>query len=779
MLASLMLFSVSAFAAKPVARFTISPTAGTAPLDISLDASASSDLDGTAITQYSWAISGPDFARNEQLSDPVIPSVVLPNAGTYTVTLVVRSGGEVSDVASRDVVVDAAPTNKKPTATFTATPTEGEAPLAVSFTSTITDGDGVSTISWDFGDGEVSALENPTHTYTQAGTYEAKLTVTDSGDTAPNIDTVVVTHTITVQAPTPAPAPDFKAEAEPGNPQTVHFTYTGTGGKAPLKYTWLFGDGGGSADKNPTHTYVTAGDYVVTIEVIDGNQNQAKLSRNITVLPNNQPPVSHDDFVNVISGEEIIIDVTRNDEDENKAGLQIQYLGDPPHGSTEVVDGNKIKYVSDQGYVGQDNFDYTVRDEFGVVSNGSTVTIQVARGNLPPTVTIQGNPYSNGGGIVTLEGSATDPEGDTPIAYQWTQVSGKPVEISNADQPTATFRAPLVIEDTVLKFRLTATDALGAASFAEVAVRIGTVDPPVAKIDTPDKTVLEGETVKLTGRGIFLGEELTADRRTLFWTQIAGPEVPISDPTRAEITFVAPTVDNTAGDTPEVELQFQLKVTMLPDKIDAKSEPVTVTVADNGITGIDPQFIPTQSKAQTAFGVKALEGGLVELEPLPDSVITNNTNRPRRTPIGILDIGVKPSGDGFGVFQIQLLEPLPEDYAMFSYSDESGWTRLTEEGGDVDSLSADAYLLNPARDRVTVKLRDVAQAPRAAGDIDAQPGMIRFRGGPGQITYPVSGSASVSGGAMGFLEFFLLGFGLLRGRSGKRPKLMSCCRDKD
>ena len=763
LLQALLTFSTTAVAAPPVADFTVSPQTGVAPLDINLDATASSDPDGTAISQYSWTISGPGLTRSEITPNATLSPITLPQAGSYSISLTVTSGADQSDPEEKTVVVTAAPPpeNKTPTASFTVSSFTGEAPLAVTFTSTITDGNGPSEISWNFGDGSTSTVPNPTHTYTKEGVYNVTLTVTDSGDTGANPDTYTTPpQTITVQAPTPAPVPDFEANADPNNPQTVFFKYTGKDGKAPLRYVWLFGDGGGSDEQNPTHSYDAPGTYVITLQVTDANQNFSELQRNITVRPNNVPPVTHDDFVNVISGEEIIIDVIQNDEDENKAGLQLLFVGDPPHGTTQVVDGRKIKYVSDDGYTGQDAFDYTVRDDHGVESNGSTVTIQVARGNLPPTVTVPGNLYSNGGAVVTLEGSAVDPEGDNPVTYAWTQVSGdRTVEISNADQATATFTAPLVLEETILKFRLTATDALGASSFAEVPVKIGLVDPPVAIIDTPDQNVLEGDTVKLAGRGIFLGEDLTEDRRTLQWAQVSGPEVPISDPSQAEITFVAPAVDNTSGENPEVELQFQLTVTLKPDDIVAKSEPVTITVGDNGITGIAPDYIPTQSRKETPFGIKTLEGGLVELQPLPDSVITNNTNRPRRTPIGLIDVGVKTSENGIGVFQIKLLDPLPDDYSMFVYSDENGWTRLTEEQADLDTLSVGAYFLNPTRDVVTVKLQDVTQAPRAAGDSDAKPGLIKFRGGPGEVSYPVSGSATVSGGSFGPLGLLLLFLG--------------------
>jgi PKD repeat protein len=65
-----------------------------------------------------------------------------------------------------------------PVASFTATPTSGPAPLAVQFTDTST---GPPTSwAWDFGDGSTSTSQNPSHTYTTAGTYTVTLTAANA-----------------------------------------------------------------------------------------------------------------------------------------------------------------------------------------------------------------------------------------------------------------------------------------------------------------------------------------------------------------------------------------------------------------------------------------------------------------------------------------------------------------------------------------------------------------------------------------------------------------------
>jgi alpha-tubulin suppressor-like RCC1 family protein len=69
-----------------------------------------------------------------------------------------------------------------PQARFTAQPTSGLAPLAVTFNNTST-GSNI-TCGWDFGDGVTSTVTNPSHTYQFAGTYTTTLIVSDNYETA-------------------------------------------------------------------------------------------------------------------------------------------------------------------------------------------------------------------------------------------------------------------------------------------------------------------------------------------------------------------------------------------------------------------------------------------------------------------------------------------------------------------------------------------------------------------------------------------------------------------
>ncbi len=95
------------------------------------------------------------------------------------------------------------------TATFTATPTSGNAPLTVTFTSTSTcdAGDAVATYLWTFGDGVTDAVSGATatHIYTTNGPFSATLSTTNTVAPVATVTSAATTITpIFGKAVTPA-----------------------------------------------------------------------------------------------------------------------------------------------------------------------------------------------------------------------------------------------------------------------------------------------------------------------------------------------------------------------------------------------------------------------------------------------------------------------------------------------------------------------------------------------------------------------------------------------
>jgi len=111
--------------------------------------------------------------------------------------------------------------------------------------------------AWDFGDGNTSFLQNPTHNYAAAGAYTVTLTATNAlGSSSPP-----AAQTIEVVA-----GPPTASFANPGLAaigQSVQFTDQST--NSPTQWAWDFGDGNTSFLQNPTHNYAAAGVYTVTL----------------------------------------------------------------------------------------------------------------------------------------------------------------------------------------------------------------------------------------------------------------------------------------------------------------------------------------------------------------------------------------------------------------------------------------------------------------------------------------------------------------------------------
>src|SRR5262245_35621177 len=93
-------------------------------------------------------------------------------------------GGGVGAVGGALLCALMAPEEVKtaPTARCTATPSSGAPPLTVDFRSVGTSDAGVKSYAWDFGDGTKSTEQNPRHTYTSAGNYNATCTVVDNNN---------------------------------------------------------------------------------------------------------------------------------------------------------------------------------------------------------------------------------------------------------------------------------------------------------------------------------------------------------------------------------------------------------------------------------------------------------------------------------------------------------------------------------------------------------------------------------------------------------------------
>lgn len=148
----------------------------------------------------------------------------------------------------------------QPKAAFSATPLSGCSPLVVYFFDSSSGQP--SQWRWDLGNGVTSFLRNPSATYFNPGTYNVKLIVSN----AAGKDSLIKNQYITVYA---SPKVDFSFDKTTGCfPLPVQFSEKAAAGSGSIvSWQWDFGDGTISNQKNPLHTYATAGNFSVTLRV--------------------------------------------------------------------------------------------------------------------------------------------------------------------------------------------------------------------------------------------------------------------------------------------------------------------------------------------------------------------------------------------------------------------------------------------------------------------------------------------------------------------------------
>ncbi len=157
---------------EPRAVFSTSPRGGDAPIEITFDASNSSD-DGS-IQSFSWHFGDGEVGNGAQVTH------VYSQPGTFRARLIVTDDLGLAATAMQDITITAPLGNVSPTAAASLSRYTGLAPLRVSFDSSdSSDDNGISGYLWQFGDGDTSTAANPSHEYAQTGVYSGRLTVFD------------------------------------------------------------------------------------------------------------------------------------------------------------------------------------------------------------------------------------------------------------------------------------------------------------------------------------------------------------------------------------------------------------------------------------------------------------------------------------------------------------------------------------------------------------------------------------------------------------------------
>ncbi len=199
-------------------------------------ASFTNQSDGA--TTYAW-----DFGDGNTSAEPS-PEHTYAASGTYTVVLTAINDCGTSTATQTVTVL------LPPTAAFSASATEGCAPLTVTFTNQSSPD--ATEFEWTFEGGTpaTSTEANPTVVFETPGVYMVTLVASNPAGSSTS------TMTIAVQGP---PAASFTAQTA-----GLSVVLTNTSQNATA-FRWDFGDGNTSTEANPTHTYALPGAYVITL----------------------------------------------------------------------------------------------------------------------------------------------------------------------------------------------------------------------------------------------------------------------------------------------------------------------------------------------------------------------------------------------------------------------------------------------------------------------------------------------------------------------------------
>ncbi len=406
----------------PEVVFTADVLDGCAPLTVHFFDQSSGDP-----TTWLWTFEG----GSPPTSTDQNPEVVYDVPGVYSVTLeAFNSAGSNSVVQTGYITV----TDAAPLSSFNSTITNA----TVDFENTSS---GVTIFEWVFGDGNTSTDENPTHTYSEDGSYEVTLTVTNSCGTS------TITETVVIATP---PTAGFGMDVASGcAPLVVNFVDESSTNTASWSWTFAGGTPSSSDLQNPTVEYTVPGTYDVTLEVTNAQgTDMVTQTGTITVLAG---PVAGFTF----SGNDLTIDFNNT----SMGAVSYEWFFDDGDTSTEENPSHT----------------FAVGGEYDVqliVTNGcgsDTIVQQVVIEGLPPVAAFEGIP---GMGCVPMTVNFTDLSTGA-ASWAWTFEGGDPA--------TSTDQNPIVTYDTpgVYEVSLAVTNPFGSNSITQLGY-ITAEDVPVA-----------------------------------------------------------------------------------------------------------------------------------------------------------------------------------------------------------------------------------------------------------------------------------------------------------
>ena len=530
---------------------------------VNLDASASFDQDGTIAT-YAWiqTASIPTTLTSFDTSTTsfVSPTLVTQETLSFTVTVTDNEGG----ISTHAINITVNPVNAAPLANAgLAQAVEEQTDVNLIGSGTDTDGS-IVTYEWTQINGDVVAISN-------ASTANANFTAPTVliGPDAPKVLTFSLTVTdneagtassdviVTVNPVNANPIANADVNQSVDEQTSVSLSGTGTdtdGSIATYQWSQVSGDAvtitnANAATANFTAPVVLVGSAtpkVLTfrLTVTDNEGATAFSDTIITVNPVNAAPVADAGLSRMVE-EQTSVTLSGSAIDTDGSVNQYSWLQlTGPVVSLSAANTATPSFTTPVVLVADSptilNFQLTVTDNEGAAAT-SEVAIGVLAVNASPVSDAGTDQTTDEQKSLQLTGSGTDTDG-TIVSYQWSQVSGTPVTLLNANTASINFTTPVVLVGSsnpgLLTFRLIVTDNEGGTASDDIIVSVNAVNESPTANANVDQFVDEQTTVSLNGSGADTDGNISA----YSWVQLSGTPVTLSTPFSANASFVAPTL---------------------------------------------------------------------------------------------------------------------------------------------------------------------------------------------------------------------------------------------
>ena len=471
-------------------------------------AATGDDLEDDVLT-YSWSGSGSFKDSSDPNTEWTAPAAQ-STAQTYKLTLSVSDG----DLSGSDFVNITVRANQCPSVTIdtSSRTVNGRSYVSLEATTSDPEGDSLS-YTWS-GSGTFSSPSSEDSVWrapaaqTTEQTYALKLSVSDGRLTcSDSVDIIVRANqppSVTITAPTAPIQPvnggdtvSLKAIASDPEGDSLSYLWSATGNAGSFDNASSRNTDWTAPDAQPTNQA-----YTLTLTVSDTRLSKTA-TVDITVLgvvePANTAPevtiLTPSQTVDV--GETIDLAATGDDLEDDvltylwSASGNIGSFGDPSDPNTSWTAPQTVQSTLSTYTV---ELELTATDQ-GDLTDTHSITITI---NRPPTVTVSASSQDiNVGDIVTLQATASDPDGNS-LSYSWSTSPSSSGSFDDSAEKDTSWKGPETVQSTLSTYEVTLTLTVSDSRLTgSDSVTITINRPPTVTISTSPQTVDGGTDVTL------------------------------------------------------------------------------------------------------------------------------------------------------------------------------------------------------------------------------------------------------------------------------------------